>query len=50
MASFECTLSYTTWLNIAFLALAALQVARFAKTGGAAMLQMMKRPAEHPVG
>ncbi|MET7473587.1 permease [Streptomyces sp. NPDC005648] len=33
--------NYTTWLNIAFLVLAAVLVWRFARTGGAAMLRMM---------
>jgi len=37
--------NYTTWLNIAFLVLAGLLVWRFLKTGGPAMLRMMKRPA-----
>jgi hypothetical protein len=37
--------NYTTWLNIAFLALAALFVWRFLNTGGPAMLRMMNRPA-----
>ncbi|MFF9157587.1 permease [Streptomyces sp. NPDC014846] len=32
---------YTTWLNIVFLALAAVLVVRFLRTGGAAMLRMM---------
>jgi hypothetical protein len=32
---------YTTWLNIAFLLLAAVLLARFARTGGPAMLAMM---------
>jgi uncharacterized membrane protein YraQ (UPF0718 family) len=32
---------YTTWLNIAFLALAVILVARFIRTGGTAMLRMM---------
>jgi hypothetical protein len=32
---------YTTWLNIAFLGLAAALVIRFARTGGAGMLRMM---------
>jgi uncharacterized protein len=32
---------YTTWLNIAFLLLAAVLVARFVRTGGPAMLSMM---------
>jgi uncharacterized membrane protein YraQ (UPF0718 family) len=35
------TWNYTTWLNIAFLALAALLVTRFLLTGGASMLKMM---------
>jgi hypothetical protein len=38
---------YTTWLNIVFLALAAVLVQRFISTGGLAMLRMMNRPAEH---
>jgi uncharacterized membrane protein YraQ (UPF0718 family) len=33
--------NYTTWLNIVFLALAALLVWRFFRTGGRAMLSMM---------
>ncbi len=33
--------NYTTWLNIAFLLLAAALLARFFRTGGAAMLRMM---------
>jgi uncharacterized membrane protein YraQ (UPF0718 family) len=33
--------NYTTYLNIAFLLLAAALVARFIRTGGAAMLRMM---------
>ncbi|MFF0410236.1 permease [Kitasatospora sp. NPDC004745] len=33
--------NYTTWLNIAFLLLAAALVTRFFRTGGAAMLRMM---------
>ncbi|HEV2633967.1 MAG TPA: permease [Actinocrinis sp.] len=32
---------YTTWLNVAFLTLAAVLVLRFLTTGGAAMLKMM---------
>jgi ABC-type uncharacterized transport system permease subunit len=32
---------YTTWLNIAFLMLAAILVFRFVRTGGGAMLGMM---------
>ena len=38
--------NYTTWLNIVFLAIAALLVARFLRTGGPGMLRMMNRPAE----
>jgi uncharacterized protein len=38
------TWNYTTWLNIAFLALAAALVARFARTGGLPMLRMMGEP------
>jgi uncharacterized membrane protein YraQ (UPF0718 family) len=38
--------NYTTWLNIAFLIIAALLVWRFLKTGGPEMLRMMNRPAE----
>lgn len=33
--------NYTTWLNIAFLALAAVVLTRFFRTGGASMLRMM---------
>jgi uncharacterized protein len=40
------TWNYTTWLNIAFLALAAVLVWRFLKTAGPEMLRMMNRPAE----
>jgi uncharacterized protein len=39
------TWDYTTWLNIAFLALAAVLIARFLRTGGPAMLRMMGGPA-----
>src|SRR5882724_13223175 len=39
------TWNYTTWLNIAFLVLAAVLVWRFFKTGGLAMLRMMNKPA-----
>jgi uncharacterized membrane protein YraQ (UPF0718 family) len=35
---------YTTWLNIAFLALALYLVWRFVRTGGLQMLKMMNRP------
>jgi uncharacterized membrane protein YraQ (UPF0718 family) len=44
VAEASVTLNYTTWLNIAFLVLAALLVWRFLKTGGPAMLRMMNRP------
>ena len=37
-------LDYTTWLNIAFLALAAYLVWRFVRSGGVPMLKMMNRP------
>jgi uncharacterized protein len=37
--------NYTTWLNVVFLALAALLIWRFLKTGGPKMLRMMNRPA-----
>jgi uncharacterized membrane protein YraQ (UPF0718 family) len=41
--------NYTTWLNIVFLVLAALLVARFVATGGGPMLRMMGRsPAAEP--
>jgi uncharacterized protein len=43
------TWNYTTWLNIAFLALAALLVWRFLKTGGPRMLRMMNRPSHNAV-
>jgi uncharacterized membrane protein YraQ (UPF0718 family) len=33
--------NYTTWLNIAFLVLAAVLIVRFTRTGGIAMLRMM---------
>jgi hypothetical protein len=33
--------NYTTWLNIAFLMLAAVLVVRFTRTGGIPMLRMM---------
>jgi hypothetical protein len=39
------TWDYTSWLNIAFLVLAATLVWRFFTTGGLAMLRMMNRPA-----
>ena len=37
--------NYTTWLNLIFLALAAMLVWRFLKTGGPAMLRMMNQPS-----
>ena len=37
--------NYTTWLNVAFLILAAVLVWRFLQTGGPEMLRMMNRPA-----
>src|ERR1700720_673392 len=40
------TWNYTTWLNIAFLAVAGLLVWRFLRSGGLGMLRMMNRPAE----
>jgi hypothetical protein len=43
------TWNYTTVLNIAFLALAAVLVWRFLRTGGMPMLRMMNAPAEAPV-
>jgi uncharacterized protein len=45
----EASISWdsTTWLNLAFLALAGLLVWRFLKTGGPAMLRMMNRSADH---
>jgi len=39
---------YTTWLNIAFLILAAVLVVRFARTGGLPMLRMMGGAPESP--
>jgi uncharacterized protein len=39
------TWNYTTWLNIAFLVLAALLVWRFMRTGGPEMLRTMNAPA-----
>jgi uncharacterized protein len=40
------TWNYTTWLNIAFLLLAATLTWRFLRTGGPHMLRMMNRPAQ----
>ena len=42
----EITWNYTTFLNIAFLALAVILILRFFMTGGAPMLRMMNRPIE----
>ena len=44
----DITWNYTTWLDIAFLGLAALLVWRFLRTGGPEMLRMMNEssPAE----
>jgi uncharacterized membrane protein YraQ (UPF0718 family) len=42
--------NYTTWLNLAFLLLAAVLVWRFFKTGGPAMLREMNRPMQKPGG
>ena len=43
------TWNYTTFLNIAFLALSAVLVVRFLRTGGPHMLRMMNAPAAtHP--
>jgi uncharacterized protein len=44
----QVTWNYTTWLNIAFLGLAAVLVWRFMRTGGPTMLRMMNQttPAE----
>ena len=41
------TWNYTTILNIVFLALAALLLIRFLRTGGPAMLRAMNAPADH---
>jgi hypothetical protein len=40
--------NYTTFLNIVFLVLSAILVARFLRTGGPAMLRMMDKAPEHP--
>ena len=42
--------NYTTFLNIAFLVLAAVLAWRFWKTGGPEMLRMMNRPMHGPHG
>ncbi|MET8245066.1 permease [Streptomyces sp. NPDC005202] len=41
------TWNYTTWLNIAFLLLAAVLLVRFLRTGGPAMLRMMGGSPDH---
>ncbi|HEY1487761.1 MAG TPA: permease [Micromonosporaceae bacterium] len=41
------TWDYTTWLNIAFLVLAAVLIARFVAAGGVTMMRMMSGPAPH---
>jgi len=40
------TWNYTTWLNLIFLALAAMLIWRFVRTGGPHMLRMMNAPAQ----
>jgi len=42
------TFNYTTVLNLIFLALAAVLIARFVRTGGPQMLRMMNAPRGHP--
>jgi uncharacterized membrane protein YraQ (UPF0718 family) len=44
------TWNYTTWLNLAFLVLAAMLVWRFVRTGGSDMLRMMNAPADSHQG
>jgi uncharacterized membrane protein YraQ (UPF0718 family) len=39
--------NYTTWLDLAFLVLAAVLVVRFTRTGGLPMLRMMNGPPDH---
>ena len=46
MAVTGVSLDYTTWLNIAFLLVAAILVIRFLRTGGMPMLRMMNGPAD----
>jgi uncharacterized membrane protein YraQ (UPF0718 family) len=41
------TLNYTSFLNVVFLVLAGLLLARFYRTGGVKMLRMMSNPSEH---
>jgi uncharacterized protein len=45
VAEAQVAWNYTTWLNVAFLGLAAVLVWRFFTTGGPAMLKMMSEPA-----
>jgi uncharacterized membrane protein YraQ (UPF0718 family) len=40
--------NYTTWLNIAFLVLAAILLVRFVRTGGVPMLRMMNGSPDEP--
>jgi uncharacterized membrane protein YraQ (UPF0718 family) len=40
------TWNYTTWLNLAFLVLAAALIWRFVRTGGPHMLRMMNSPSD----
>jgi hypothetical protein len=40
--------NYTTWLDLAFLVLAAVLVVRFTRTGGLPMLRMMNGSPDHP--
>jgi uncharacterized membrane protein YraQ (UPF0718 family) len=42
--------NYTTWLNIAFLIVAAVLIIRFIRTGGIAMLRMMGGSPDEPSG
>src|SRR5260370_32518420 len=42
--------NYTTFLNLAFLALALVLIVRFVRTGGLAMLRMMGGGPEKPPG
>jgi uncharacterized protein len=46
MVEASITWNYTAWLNIVFLAVAALLVWRFLRSGGPGMLWMMNRPVE----
>lgn len=45
VAESSVTRNYTSWLNIAFLVLAAVLVWRFLRTGGPETPRMMNRPA-----